>query len=881
MKPLKRMIAISLAGLCLAALSACSGGGQDAETSANLCKELGDRFYRAKHAAYSMDLAEAESLYVQLLASRRTEGAAACADLPTEARILAHLSNVRSGQLQFLSARELRDRARELSRTQADAADTGLGKELETIALVDRLHRSSIEGQTPAEAPAGEGEAPAGPDESLAASRPDGGKDGETAVSGKGGRLLELEPEERQRIVSDAWSLLARSAALTLSGEAEDAIALLNQGLDSLAWVPVAARTMRPRFYVQKALAEMELGRNAEAVASAELGVEGLDAVVPNSAVSARARFVHAIALAGAGEAEAAVQEYDAALALYEQNPVAIQYESAWPLFRQALATLAAGGEDMAAWKERTFRAAQLVRSSATVTAIANAARLFATGEGEAANAVRDWKAAEARLVLMKGLWLGAQQDPLMLRPQLEALEAEVAAADAAEREARARRDRIAPYYRQALETPIELADLQERLKPGEAFVQILIGKPRSLLILVLPQRVEVRPVDGERDTIEQIVAGMRSVLEADYVSADTVAVEQFPADLSHEIYKLLFGDLASVVEAQDRLFVAANGILQSYPFDTLVTADPGSGEGTWKGAPFDYSGVRWLGDAVEVNYLPAARNLVDMRSASRPSEARNAVLAFGDFRPGITADALMRSAGLPAGCRAFAEAVAQAPRLADTGRQAEAIVRALGDGSQAVVGEAFTEGYFERNAARLHDYRILHFATHGLLPSSANCLTEPALTVSFDPDSMGDSLLSTPEIRQFNLDAQLVVLSACETVGAEGRLAETGGESLSTLARAFFYAGSRSIIASHWRVLTEETSLLMDAMYRRIATENAGFGAALRGAQQELRRRPETSHPTFWAAFVLVGDGTTQLYPDRPGTTAANLALTSEPHDG
>ena len=850
---LNRAIAKCAAALLVLVVAACVDADTAGVKTADKCRDLDDRFYQAERLAYSMDFAGAESLYLDVLAGSTSSGSAECANLPSRARVMGRLAIVQSAQLQFLAARESRLRARELLRSDTGVVRDILEQELATIELVDRMHRAAV----------------AGTDEGILASALEARKAPEFQPLGPANDgLLEMARDEKQLMLTNGWDVLARGAALTNSGQAERALPLLVQGLDSLSLFPLGAAALAPRLYLQKALAELALGRNAAAISSAEAAVQGLDRMAPNSAVAARGRFVYATALAEAGRDEAAVVQFDEAMALYEQNPAAIQYESAWPFFRFALRRIAADPSATAEWHGRIFRAAQLVRSSGTVKAIARAASGFATGDTQAAAAVRAWKAADDRLALAKGLLLIAQRNSLIPPSHLDQLVGDVAAADAAEREARSNRDAMAPEYRTALEAPVSLPALQQTLRPGEAMVQILVGKPQSLLLLVLPQKdggqsVYIRPVEADRAAIDGIVSSMRAVLEADYVDAERVAVSPFPADLSYAVYKLLFGDLAGVIEAQDRIFVTSNGTLQNFPFDSLVIADPATGAGAWQGPAFDYSGLHWLGDAVEVNYLPAARNLVDLRSIARPSAATKSVLAFGDFRPGLSADALMQMAGLPAGCRPFAEAVAGAPPLPGTRQQAEGIVAMLGQGGEAIVGDAFTEGALAARRGMLDDYRILHFATHGLLPSSANCFTEPALLASFDPVGQGDSLLTTTEIRQFNLDAQLVVLSACETIGAEGWLQETGGESLSTLARAFFAAGSRSVIASQWQVLADETSQLMDAMYRRIAADNAGFGAALRAAQRELRRRPESSHPTFWAAFVMVGDGTTQLYPE------------------
>ncbi|MEM7270273.1 MAG: CHAT domain-containing protein, partial [Pseudomonadota bacterium] len=193
-------------------------------------------------------------------------------------------------------------------------------------------------------------------------------------------------------------------------------------------------------------------------------------------------------------------------------------------------------------------------------------------------------------------------------------------------------------------------------------------------------------------------------------------------------------------------------------------------------------------------------------------------------------------------------------------------------------------------------DFKVLHFATHGILWPTPDCFTDPALTVTATNAPDSDGLLTATEIRGFDLDAQLIVLSACNTAstylqglgdaaaqlagarsrainfgGGQSRLnraqaasivreSGAGGESLSGLARAFFSAGARTVLATHWPVLDEETTALMGDFYAALKPGEMTFAGALRQAQAQLRGNPDTSHPIYWAPFVLIGDGSQTL---------------------
>ena len=190
--------------------------------------------------------------------------------------------------------------------------------------------------------------------------------------------------------------------------------------------------------------------------------------------------------------------------------------------------------------------------------------------------------------------------------------------------------------------------------------------------------------------------------------------------------------------------------------------------------------------------------------------------------------------------------------------------------GSELVTGAAFTdEAVKARND--LNHFRILHFATHGLVtPPRAGCPARPALLTSFAPKAGSDGLLQFGEIFDLRLDADLVILSACDTAGAAG--AETtraaglsgSGGALDGLVRAFIGAGGRSIIASHWPAPEEyrATERLMAGLFA--AAPDQPVAEALRSAQIQLMDDADTSHPFYWSGFAVIGDGARPLIARR-----------------
>ena len=266
-----------------------------------------------------------------------------------------------------------------------------------------------------------------------------------------------------------------------------------------------------------------------------------------------------------------------------------------------------------------------------------------------------------------------------------------------------------------------------------------------------------------------------------------------------------------------------------------------------------------YLGNSVAISVLPSVAALRDLRAVAGRSKAPQPFIGFAD--PAFAgADTDRRNVADAANLCRQGEPIDPAvlrglPRLRESADEVKRIATALGAGSDAVVtGAAVTERRVrESDLAR---YRVVAFATHGLLPEELRCQAEPALALTppATPTKGEDGLLDASEVATLKLDADWVVLSACDTAGSDGTL---GGESLSGLARAFFYAGARALLVSHWAVASGPTVDLTTGMFAAQARDSTiGKAEALRRAQNALRSRPQTAHPFFWAPFVVVGDG-------------------------
>lgn len=284
-------------------------------------------------------------------------------------------------------------------------------------------------------------------------------------------------------------------------------------------------------------------------------------------------------------------------------------------------------------------------------------------------------------------------------------------------------------------------------------------------------------------------------------------------------------------------------------------------------GSEFDFTGIEWLGRRTAVSTALSAATFRDARRAPASTASRG-YLGLGENVPlgpvtevpatrGSVADALQEP-----GCD-WPAAIWNRPISA----------RELRDASQVFgAGEAelMTDGAFTDtaviNRADLSSYRVLHFATHGLVtPPRDGCPARPALLTSFG-GAGSDGLLGFGEIFDLKLDADLVILSACDTAAQasveatrEAGVTAGGGQAFDGLVRAFIAAGGRQVIASHWPAPDDygATRRLFTSFFLDRGDSVAG---ALQKAQRALIDDPQTSHPFYWAGFAVIGDGGQKL---------------------
>ena len=337
----------------------------------------------------------------------------------------------------------------------------------------------------------------------------------------------------------------------------------------------------------------------------------------------------------------------------------------------------------------------------------------------------------------------------------------------------------------------------------------------------------------------------------------------EFDFKAAHALHDAFFGDpeVAALIGDKPNWIIVPHGEVMSVPFAALVVDEPGGG--TSRTAE-ELRAVRWLGHERALTVIPSVFALKSLRERAPSAPTQMAYLGLGDPAFQGAAHAALRSVDEVAASGANRTAMIRAlPRLPGTRREVEELAQLFDAPEQAVLlGERASEAELAAlNASgALRQARVLHFATHGLLEGAFEGLSEPALALTPPASSAepGDGLLTASEAARLDLNADWVILSACDTAGEN----QINGQGLGGLVQGFFAAGAGNLMVSHWRV----DDLAAERLITSTVSANmngAGKAEALRQAMVALaavQSRDGTSspyaHPSLWAPFVLVGGG-------------------------
>lgn len=662
-------------------------------------------------------------------------------------------------------------------------------------------------------------------------------------------------------------SLYLEAAMLQRLGDIRKAQEVTMEASDILQTADEAPSSWAPELLGLNANIAKALGVGVEHEQNLNAAASLWDEVAPGERPGAVTYLKLGLAYRERGRFQDAMVAFRRGIRLLKSRGGGLAVEQIMPFMQTAFEIAQSDPNQRSALYREMFEASQLVRGGQTSQDIARAAARLAASENRAGDAVRDlqelqderyflYRAFEAEIASGGGT---ADDDQ---KQQLTKLRKKIASVTQQIQETSGKVQAAYPGYNQLVDAFVDADRVATLVRPREALLHIMLGELQSFVFIVRQNVVNAFPLRISATKVAKAVQELRAGLQP----IANRALPRFNVDLAHELYLDLFGSLSKEFDGIDHIITVPSGSLLSFPFGLLVTEPPPSINAN------DYTGVKWLAERSAISLLPSVRSFVDLRLTAKQSTARKAFIGFGNFVP-FTANSLSRvDKSLPKECLQDArrlknhrELLLALGSLPISEMEVESVAKTFpATQSQTVFRSQFNETTVLNEPLR--DYRIVYFATHGILPSELECEPEPSLVTSLSqpPHGEEDGLLEASDILRLKLDADLVVLSACNT-GGPGL--ETGGESLSGLARAFFFAGARTLLVSHWLAENETTAGLMTRMFDHIRkTPQMSLSSALRLAQLESIQaaaksgRLLLSHPLLWGAFTIVGDGAKQI---------------------
>ena len=386
------------------------------------------------------------------------------------------------------------------------------------------------------------------------------------------------------------------------------------------------------------------------------------------------------------------------------------------------------------------------------------------------------------------------------------------------------------PFIEYLESKPVTLFELQTLLKANEALVLTIPAPDGTYVFAVSREQSAWHRTSLSDAQISKHVSVLRVQLDPNQWQD---SFSPFDRKRSHLLYRSLWQPIAHVLADKSTVFIVQSGSLASLPPSALITAPPKGGAAA-DGDPVHLRDTPWLAKRHAFVSVPSLSSFKALRSLSASPSGSEPFAGFGDP---VTAPRIL-------------------PALPFAARELRSLAKSTGasESGDVYIGSKATETQLK--TLDLSRKRVIAFATHALTANEYGA-HEPGLVFSSPqrPSQTDDGDLSASEAARLNLRADWIILSACNTAAG----ASPGAEGLSGLARAFFYAGARSILVSNWPVWDDTAERLTTATVAQFQKyPRQGRAAALHKAMLSLMQdtaNPRFAHPATWASFALVGE--------------------------
>jgi CHAT domain-containing protein len=528
----------------------------------------------------------------------------------------------------------------------------------------------------------------------------------------------------------------------------------------------------------------------------------------------------------------------------------------------------------------QAFQIADIARGSGVQRALTASAARASIKDAQLASLARQEQDLQRRINTLSELLTGLRSaSPDQQLPTVQAkIRTDIEAFKSQRESLKKEIEKKFPDYAELVEPkPASIERTQRLLKADEVLVSWYFAENVGYVWAISKQGApQFSQLAVGRKQMAKQVAQLRKALDPGVSTIDEIP--PFDVALAYKLYQEILAPVEAGFKGKKVMLVVPHAELGQLPISLLVTqatAQPPKGGGI---AFAGYKAVPWLTRDIAVAQVPSVTALTALRSLPEGNPNRKNFIGFGDpYFSGTQEKSAQKSAGTQLATRGMPLKLRSAPKTAGVSSAELALLPRLPDTSLEieeigkVVGAQPSDIFLHKQASvkqvtsmDLSDRKVVMFSTHGLVPGELNGLTQPALALS-SPEVTGDQddgLLTMDKVIALKLDADWVVLSACNTAAGEG----AGSEAVSGLGRAFFFAGAKALLVSNWPVDSLASRQLMTDLFKR-QQQNPGLAKseALRqamlyqvdqgGMKEGNTMKYSYAHPLFWAPFVVVGD--------------------------
>lgn len=389
---------------------------------------------------------------------------------------------------------------------------------------------------------------------------------------------------------------------------------------------------------------------------------------------------------------------------------------------------------------------------------------------------------------------------------------------------------------------PLQLIQAQTLTDDQTVLIDYFIGKRNSLIFVITSTASQVFTLPDQQKLNTQVREYLETLQNPEPIWETSNRSYSRYVKLAGVLYNELLKPAEALLKGKRRIVIAPDGALNYVPFESLLTANTGTPK-------IDFSKLSYLALDYDIQYIPSISVLAVMTQnvLGVGGVHRKELIAFAD--PLAASPTTTGRHPLAASDKTFRDWSTSLPELPYARAEVEEISKLYPkDAVKVLVGKEASEANVKE--LKLDEYRIVHFASHGLIDEDHPQFS--ALVLNGSEAAGGeDGFLTMREVFELKLNADLVVLSACKS----GLGQQIRGEGVAGLSRAFFCAGTSSVLVSLWNVYDRSTAHFMTAFYKGLQQDGYNKAAAVREARLKMIRSKNYSHPYYWAPFILVGN--------------------------